>query len=212
MKYKALNQSWDLLNGAGDPRIAQPNAEYDIRICVVGSKITLYVNDVLAASAEHIIRETQFQIYMNGDDEITIKDFEVSLDPSKVFVIMQFTEEYNQLYSEVVKPVCEQYGLKCERGDDYCTTTMIIQDIADSINEASVVIAEITPDNPNVFYEVGYAHASKKPTILLCDKKRPKLPFDISSFRTLFYDNTIAGKTKVETDLRKYLDTILNKS
>ncbi|HNU88170.1 MAG TPA: hypothetical protein PKJ94_07765, partial [Ferruginibacter sp.] len=81
-------------------------------------------------------------------------------------------------------------------------------DIIKSIKESSLIIADITPDNPNVFYEVGYSHAIDKPTILLCDKKRSKLPFDLTSFRTLFYENSIAGKTQVEQRLRKYLDNL----
>lgn len=121
---------------------------------------------------------------------------------------MQFSQEYNQLYEEVIKPVTQEFGIECERADEYNTTNPIIEDIVGSIREASVIIADITPDNPNVFYEVGYAHAINKPTILLSNKTRDKLPFDVSSFRTLFYDNTIQGKTQVETRLRKFLENI----
>ena len=71
-----------------------------------------------------------------------------------------------------------------------------------------MVIADITPDNPNVYYELGYAHGIDKPTILLSDRKREELPFDVSGFRTLFYDNTIGGKSVVEERLRKHLDGI----
>ncbi|KAA6328711.1 hypothetical protein EZS27_022415 [termite gut metagenome] len=110
--------------------------------------------------------------------------------------------------NEVIKPVCEEFKLKCERADENYATSLILQDVINSIINASIIIAEITPDNPNVFYEVGYSHAINKPTILLCDKKRPKLPFDLSGFRTLFYDNSISGKTRVETHLRKYLQNI----
>ena len=64
-------------------------------------------------------------------------------------------------------------------------------------------------DNPNVFYELGYAHALQKPTILLADiDKRDRLPFDISGYRTIFYSNTIAGKKEIESHLRKYMENI----
>lgn len=115
---------------------------------------------------------------------------------------MQFTNEYNDLYKEVILPVTEEYGYECERADEAHTTNPIIQDIIQSIKESSVIIADITLNNPNVFYEVGYAHAISKPTILLCERKRERLPFDISGFRTLFYDNTIAGKSAVEKSLK----------
>src|SRR5262250_1329054 len=51
----------------------------------------------------------------------------------------------------------------------YSSPASIIEDIIRGIETAQIVIAEITPTNENVFYEVGYAHALKKPTILLVD-------------------------------------------
>jgi hypothetical protein len=83
------------------------------------------------------------------------------------------------------------------------------QDIVRGIQEARVVIAEITPANKNVFCEVGYAHALKVPTILLA-VKGTELPFDIRGYRCILYENTIAGKRVVEEELGRHLDAILN--
>jgi len=121
---------------------------------------------------------------------------------------MQFTEEFDVLYTEVIRPVCEAHGYKVIRGDDFYTNGPIMDDVTRSIRSAALIIADVTPDNANVFYEVGFAHAINKPTILLSDKKRMRLPFDISGFRTLFYDNTIGGKTVVEARLRQHLDAL----
>jgi len=100
---------------------------------------------------------------------------------------MQFTESFNTLYEEVIKPVCREFGYQAVRADDRFNSGLIINEIIQSIQDASIVIADITPKNPNVYYEVGYAHALNKPTILLSDKTQDKLPFDVSGFRTLFY-------------------------
>jgi hypothetical protein len=208
VKFDRIANKWELMAGSGNSDNLEINKEYDFRISVNGSIIRLFVNDIQVATCIHEVRQNQIQIVFSSSEEIVIKDFKVSKVKPKAFVIMQYSEEYNELFNEVIKPVCEDFSLECERADDYYTTNMIIEDIISSITSASVVIADITPDNPNVFYEVGYSHAISKPTILLCDKKRSKLPFDLSSFRTLFYDNTIAGKTQVETKLRKYLQTI----
>jgi hypothetical protein len=73
------------------------------------------------------------------------------------------------------------------------------------------VIAEITPNpvNPNVYYEVGFSHAMRKPTILVADKgSTARLPFDLSPFRVLFYENSIGGKKRVEQELSRHLDAI----
>ncbi|MCL2415095.1 MAG: nucleoside 2-deoxyribosyltransferase [Bacteroidales bacterium] len=210
-KFDRQSNKWEIVSGSASAENLEIGKEYNIRISVNGSIVKLFVDEIQVAYCIHEIRQTQLQIVFSSVGEIIVKDFRVKKIKPKAFVVMQFTEEYNELYNEVIKPVCEDYGIECERADDYHTTNMIIEDIVASIISASVVIAEITPDNPNVFYEVGYSHAINKPTILLCEKKKTKLPFDLSSFRTLFYDNTIAGKTQVEKKLRKYLQTIFKK-
>jgi hypothetical protein len=104
----------------------------------------------------------------------------------------------------------KQFGLHPYRADHVYGPGSILEDIIQGIETAQIVIAEITPTNENVFYEVGYAHALKKPTILLAEKKdREKLPFDLSGFRCLFYENSIGGKRKVREGLKKHLQAIL---
>jgi nucleoside 2-deoxyribosyltransferase len=121
---------------------------------------------------------------------------------------MQFTEQYNVLHQDVIKPICESYGFRVVRADEFYTSGQIMDDVIQSIRSSALIVADVTPDNANVFYELGFAHAIGKPTILLSDKKRERLPFDISGFRTLFYDNTIGGKAVVETRLRQHLDAL----
>jgi hypothetical protein len=85
---------------------------------------------------------------------------------------------------------------------------VILQDITRSIVESDVIVADITPTNPNVFYELGYAHALQKPTILLANRQLEKLPFDIGGYRVIFYDDTIGGKREIENTLEKHLESI----
>jgi hypothetical protein len=122
---------------------------------------------------------------------------------------MQFSEPYKQLYSEVIQPVADSFGLEAYHVGDVFGPGMILNDIVQGLIESKVIIAEVTPSNQNVFYELGYAHALGKPTILLAERgKQP--PFDISGYRHLFYDNTIGGKKQVEEGLRKHLQAIMH--
>lgn len=183
--------------------------EVTFRYEIKGSEAKLYINNILYCelNTNPIHAPLSFRITSAG--KVLLYDIEIHTVQPKLFVVMQFTEEYNNLYKEVITPVAEKKGIEVIRADEFYSSTPILNDIIRSIKEASIIIAEITPDNPNVFYEIGYAHAINKPTILICDRKREKLPFDISSFRTLFYDNTISGKSKIEESLKKYLDSIL---
>ncbi len=95
------------------------------------------------------------------------------------------------------------------RADETYGPGLIIADITKEISESRIVIAEVSPTNSNVYYEVGYAHALNKPTILIAEKG-VKLPFDVSPFRTLFYENSIAGKKIVEEGFRKHVKAVLS--
>jgi hypothetical protein len=67
---------------------------------------------------------------------------------------------------------------------------------------------QVSPLNANVFYELGVAHALNKPTILIAEKDT-KLPFDVTPFRTLFYENSIGGKRKLEEGLSRHIHASL---
>ena len=81
------------------------------------------------------------------------------------------------------------------RIDEKSGPGVIFQDMQREISQSDIVIAEITPANPRVFYELGYARALGKPTILLA-QRGGKLPFDIASYRVVFYDDSIGGKSR----------------
>ena len=121
---------------------------------------------------------------------------------------MQFGTPFDDVYTQVIQAVCKEFDLEVVRADEIYGPGLIIRDIVQSINEAAVVVAEISPQNANVYFEVGYAYAWSKPMILLAEKNT-KLPFDVSPFRTLFYENSIAGKARVEEGLRRHLSAIL---
>lgn len=207
-----------ITNGFGS--IVETNKWHRVMIEVNGSSITMSFNGVEVLAAQVQIQAAQLalllQIVSTAEDggaaevarTIAVRNIVISGVRSKVFAVMQFTPEFNALFKQVIKPICEEFGYEVIRADDIFNNGLIISDITQSIKDSAVVIADITPNNANVFYEVGYAHALGKPTILLSDKVRDRLPFDVSGFRTLFYDNTIAGKEAIETSLRKHLENL----
>ncbi|WP_421336520.1 hypothetical protein [Aeromonas veronii] len=196
------------LSQTGSKSNIKDNVEYDIRVSCRANTIKYYINNVEILSWNYLINRTPIAFNIWGSGKADIYNISVSDDRPKAFVVMQFTEKFNELYDNVIKPVCEQKGLEPIRADDMYSNGLIIHDIIQSIQQSSLIISDITPDNPNVYYEVGYAHAAGKNVILMCDREREKLPFDLSGFRTIFYSNTIAGKSKVEEILKKHLDNI----
>lgn len=121
---------------------------------------------------------------------------------------MQFSEPYTDVYLNVIKSVCKEFGITAVRADEIYGPGVIVKDIIEQVANAQLVIADISAPNANVYFEVGYALASGKPIILLA-KKDTTLPFDVSGFRVLFYEDSIGGKSKVEDGLRKHLTALL---
>jgi len=76
--------------------------------------------------------------------------------------------------------------------------------ILESIREADLIIADVSHQNPNVLYETGFAHALRKPTILLFDvKSGSRLPSDLDGLQYITYDRAnirgLADRLKEET-------------
>ena len=190
--------------------LIEPQKEYELVVDIRGYFMRLYVNDVLVGycNVSKSI-ETNIGLHFLNIGSVHILNLEVDKKKPKAFVVMQFSDDYKPIYEDVIRKVCEDKGFDVIRGDESLDTGMIISDITRQIEESSVIIADITPNNPNVFYEVGYAHALRKPTILMSDKTRGTLPFDVSGFRTIFYENKIGGKNSVEKMLGDLLDNVV---
>lgn len=199
------------LTGGGKRANLQPDHAYAVAIAIDGQKMALTVDGirVLTHTLPQPLANTQVAVSAWGPGEVTFGPVKVSALPPSAFVVMQFTPPFDELFEDVIHPVCAEMGIEASRSSDIYRPGLIIQDIIQGLAESQVVIAEITPANPNVFYEVGYAHALNKPTILLANREETaQLPFDLWGFRVVFYDDTIRGKSSVESDLRRHLRAI----
>ena len=116
------------------------------------------------------------------------------------FVIQPFNEEHNKRYKNVVKPAIEEVGYESYRVDEDKAVQKPIESIEQKIRECSVCFADISDDNPNVWYEVGFATALGKKMILACACGRDKYPFDIQHRNIIAYQ---AGTTQGHKKLKK---------
>lgn len=106
------------------------------------------------------------------------------------FVMMPFASPIGAYYASVYEPAIVKAGLKPVRADDEIFGPgKIIDQIYRGISEAKVLVAELTSKNPNVFYELGLAHAMNKPVVLVSASAEDN-PFDIRHIRVIFYDTS----------------------
>lgn len=124
------------------------------------------------------------------------------------FVIQPFDDgKFDKRYKDIFKPAIVAAGLDAYRVDEDETVEIPIDTIEEKIKSATICLADITLDNPNVWYEVGFAFASGKTIILLCSDERAgnSYPFDIRQ------RNITAYKTESQSDFNKLKDTITSK-
>ncbi|QVI75552.1 hypothetical protein [Pseudomonas syringae] len=105
-----------------------------------------------------------------------------------VFMLTPFHSDYYADYTVVVE-AANALGLEVQRGDEKASGGDIFNQILKAIISARVIVANITGRNPNVFYELGIAHALNKPVILVCEQGND-VPFDLQSKRIVFFDTT----------------------
>lgn len=122
--------------------------------------------------------------FMNGKSCIYERDIDDRLESRnsagerKAFVIMPFGEQLDVLYQWEIMPFFKNGGrdpgeqkfvCKPERADDVRQVGFIIcEKICRKIQEADYIVADVTYDNPNVFYELGLAAALRKEIVPIC--------------------------------------------
>jgi hypothetical protein len=199
---------WRPLNWAGPRDVLKAGQKYVLDVSLRGQELRVSVDGVkvLDTLIQRPLEGRQTGLIAAGSHPVRFSGFAAVADRPRAFVAMEYREPFDTLYREVIKPQTEKRYNVVSMAEK-SGPGVIFQDMQHEIKQSDVVIAEITPANRNVFYELGYAQALDIPTILLA-QRGGNLPFDIASYRVVFYDDSIGGKTRVEEDLAKHLDAI----
>jgi len=138
--------------------------------------------------------------------DLEIERRETELFPSdsttasrEVFVIMAAREELRPLYEEAICPAVRQNGLEPFLMVQREPQASISNEILSRIETAKLILADLTFERPNCYYEVGYAQAKGKKVLFTVrsdhDPRRmnrqlsdPKIHFDLDSHRFSFWE------------------------
>jgi hypothetical protein len=124
------------------------------------------------------------------------------------FVIQSFDGgKYDRRYKETIYPALLRAEVLPQRADEILGLTPVIEKIEAAIEAASICIAEVSEDNPNVWLELGYALALGRPTVILCERSvRPKLPFDVQHRPIILYrTDSRSGYDELEANIVKWV-------
>lgn len=115
------------------------------------------------------------------------------------FVLMPFEKAFDDVYKLGIKETAANLDIVAERVDEQIFQEGILDRIYRQIEVADIVIADMSGQNPNVFYEVGYAHAKGKLCILMTNDASD-IPFDLKHHRHIVYGTSISDLRRGLTD------------
>jgi len=132
--------------------------------------------------------------------------------PRTCFVIMPFSttasctkEEWTWIFENVFKPAVEGAGLDYQCRRSVATRGNIVASILEELNDAYIVLADLTDHNVNVFYELGVRHSLRDRTILVA-QRNDDIPFDLQAYAYHVYDwKTPEGCTALAQKLTQLL-------
>lgn len=103
------------------------------------------------------------------------------------FVMMPFGQWYDRYYQDIYIPAIRDAGFEPVRADELFTTGSVVEQIWEQIEKSKVLLAELTDKNANVFYELGLAHAARKPVVFTAGRV-DDVPFDLRHLRVIVYE------------------------
>ncbi|MCU8238607.1 nucleoside 2-deoxyribosyltransferase [Vibrio vulnificus] len=151
---------------------------------------------VLSAQEHKLVDKRKSFLAMNG-----VSDNE-KINKKSVFVMTPYHDTFSQTFRDI-KECCDSIGLNAMRGDEEHITGDILTHTLKLISRSRLIIANIDGRNPNVFYELGIAHALNKDVILVSSSLE-ELPVDIKSQRIVVY--------KKDEDLKPLLKEAITKA
>ncbi|CAK2936043.1 conserved hypothetical protein [Vibrio crassostreae] len=125
---------------------------------------------------------------------------------NQVFVLTPMNKDFSQDYNWVEKAFLKHKYI-CMKGDDVMVQSNLLSHIIKEIAQSKFVVANISGRNPNVFYELGIAHALGK-DVLLIARSEKDITFDLSSSQIVVYSE----QKQLESSVSEWLVSTLNNS
>ncbi len=129
--------------------------------------------------------------------------------PNKqIFVVMKFGDSLlDSAYEGVIKPIGREFGFEVLRVDEIRDAGHIVQQVLENISQSEIILAELSGQRPNCYYEAGFAHALGKEMIFSI-RKNDEIHFDLAGYRFIRWGT----ESELRRYLRQHLESDLSKS
>lgn len=170
------------------------------------------IDERRASRLKHVLNEliplgyvdTNLKSYLEASEEAVSEKFRSvgysSAEKPHLFVAMPFREEMEDVYEYGIQNAVRKTGFLCERADLSAFTGDVMDWVRKRIRSASLVIADLTSANPNVYLEVGYAWGVGVKTVLIV-QEADQLKFDARGQRCIVYKRIKDLEEKLHKEL-----------
>lgn len=128
--------------------------------------------------------------------------FNRSAERRLCFLAMPFDPALRAVH-EVVATALREVGWIVQRVDDISMPRRVTDALLLGLLTCDLVVADITGCNPNVFYELGFAHAHARDALLITQNRDRPIPFDVTTDKTVFYEMSSDGLQKLASELKR---------
>jgi hypothetical protein len=195
-----------MIEGRGQKLVASGSSDsiekgipYRVEVRCSGNLFSLAFNNVvLLQEFDNSFESGQWGL-QSWRTRVQFSNLATDSTPPKCFVIMPFASEFDDVF-RVIRETVEAHRYECIRADERYIVGTVMNDVNEQIEQADLIVADLTGRNPNVYYEVGYAAALRKPVIQIA-QSADDLPFDVRHIRTFPYSTKILGDRKLARDL-----------
>lgn len=132
----------------------------------------------------------------------------------KCFVIQPFDKgQYDKRYEDTFAPAIKDADLEPYRVDRDPSVSIPIEEIQAGIEASQVCLVEISTDNPNVWFELGFAIASQREVVLLCSEERKApFPFDVQHRSIIKYSTeSLSDFQQLRSEITARLKAVIEK-
>jgi hypothetical protein len=131
------------------------------------------------------IKQPDFQFLTGPFSPVKIPE---TISEKRVFVIMSFQPQHRDAYFVAIEPTLIKLGFEPIRIDQIQHNNTVTSEIVREIETSAFVVADLTGERPNVYYEVGWAHRAGKEVVLVA-KKDTAVHFDVASISRIEYND-----------------------
>ena len=156
------------------------------KVCNVAKNAVLN----LAESLGYKNPNDYYETIKNKIGEIPIPNIKKSIEGESnlVFVVMAFIEEMEPIF-EGINTAAKKFGLEAKRVSDVSGDYKITDKIIEMIQTSKIIIADLTFERPNVYFELGYARGIGKKVYTIA-KTGTNIHFDVKDWKCIFYTDS----------------------